>query len=74
MEFSVNGEYNIKTFATHFPPLFFCIAALKSLRFSRLFQTYLLNYFFLNAFVNPKKKSHLKIVVPEVQETILYGT
>ena len=34
----------------------FCIATVKSLQFSRLIQNILLNYYYWNAFVNPKRK------------------
>ena len=55
---------------------FICIATVKLLQSSRLFQTILSNYYYWKAFVNPKKRKnlHVKIVVPKLQGTILYGT
>ena len=38
---------------------FICIATVKSLQFSRLFQSFLSNNYFWNAFVNPKRKNYM---------------
>ena len=51
---------------------FICIATVKSVQSWRLLQNILSNYFYWNAFVNPKrKKLHVKFVVPKLQENVL---
>ena len=64
MEFSVNGEYNIKIRATNsnFSPLFFFrITTIKSLQSSRLFQTILSNYYYWKPSLIRKEKTPCEI-------------
>ena len=69
------GNIVQKYLLQNFCHFFICIATVKSLQSSRLFETILSNYYYWNAFVNPKrKKLQVKIVVTKLQETILYGT
>ena len=51
------GKFILKQLLQFFRHYFSCIANVKSLESSRLFQTILSNYYCWNAFVNPKRKN-----------------
>ena len=74
MDFSMNEKNNIKIFLQIFHHYFIRLATVNSLQSSRLFQTILLNYYYEMLSLIRKEKLHVKIVVPKLQETILYGT
>ena len=71
--FPVNGEYTIKILAIKFlakGPLYCYYQVAKIVTFTSDFSVY-----YKNAFVKPKrKKLHVKIELPKLQETLLYDT